>query len=334
LIYSVNDGDKNLDRPDVAMDANGNAIIAWIESVYNVLDGGYNYSVYSKKYSATSQSWQDENTPLSSANQSHTYDSLFIDMNSRGDAVAVWVDRDINTNGETIWANLYFADNNAWMTAFPISATYIGGQYPSKPRVAMSEGEGTGNAIVVWHQYDGGRANIYAKRYRASIGSWGGPWLLDANDTGDAILPKVAYDDSGSAVVIWEERPGARWNIWANHFLYGDFTWTGPINIGTSIGFITGSGGSYHVAMDGSGNAVAMWKYEDFNQEIIYANRYTAATLSWSGPIQIENPRGITSVPPYVHGTVAMDRDGKALAVWGVDAYMVGGTEVWGNMTD
>src|SRR3972149_1775052 len=50
---------------------------------------------------------------------------------------------------------------------------------------------------------------------------WGTPTLLETNSAGDSQNPQVAVDPSGSAIAVWHQGGGARWNIWANRFVPG-----------------------------------------------------------------------------------------------------------------
>jgi len=63
------------------------------------------------------------------------------------------------------------------------------------------------------------------------------------------------------------------------------------------------------VAVDGAGNAIAVWtRYEP---PAVQAARYTAGSAAWSGPVNLA-PGGSSAE----HARVAMDSSGNALVVW------------------
>jgi hypothetical protein len=72
-----------------------------------------------------------------------------------------------------------------------------------------------GNAVVVWHQYDGIRYNIWANRFTPGVG-WGSALLIDSDNAGSATSPQAAIDPLGNPIVVWSQSDGARDNIWSN----------------------------------------------------------------------------------------------------------------------
>ena len=75
--------------------------------------------------------------------------------------------------------------------------------------------DGSGNAIAVWHQYDGSPNSIYNNRYDASSGSWSTAELIS---TGNAFNPQVAVDGSGNVIAVWKQYDGSYYSTWSNRF--------------------------------------------------------------------------------------------------------------------
>lgn len=65
------------------------------------------------------------------------------------------------------------------------------------------------------------------------------------------------------------------------------------------------------IALDGNGNAIAVWQQSDGTYENIYANRYTPAT-GWGTVELIENGNNGHATQPQI----AFDSAGNAIAVW------------------
>ena len=79
-------------------------------------------------------------------------------VDPEGNAIAVWYQYDGAL--DHVWSNRYEAGSGAWGTAGKIETdnTY-NAQYP---QVVLDV---EGNAIAVWHQWDGTRWNVWANRF-------------------------------------------------------------------------------------------------------------------------------------------------------------------------
>ena len=89
-----------------------------------------------------------------------------------------------------------------------------GGSDALYPQIAI---DANGNALAVWHQYDGARYSIRANRYTPGIG-WGAAGTID-DGSGDAYNPQIALDANGNALAVWQQFDGASVNIWANRWI-------------------------------------------------------------------------------------------------------------------
>ena len=136
-------------------------------------------------------------------------------------------------------------------------------------------------------------------------GAWSTPVLIESDDAGNVRNPQVAIDDSGNAVAIWDEFDGTRYNIWTNRYVAG----TGW---GTAAVLENDPGDAFgpHVALDASGNAIAVWQQSDGTRYNIMASVFTPPS-GWSTPTPIENdPNDARNVQ------LAMNTHGDAFAVW------------------
>jgi hypothetical protein len=142
----------------------------------------------------------------------------------------------------------------------------------------------------------------------------------------ESLRPDVAMDPNGNAVAVWDESRtivfDSREDIWFSRYSPG---------VGRSDPDLveinnTGPALFARVAMDGSGNAVAVWHQQDGDVRDIWANRYTPSdgwSIADSEPIETEP--GDARRPE-----VAMDPDGNAVAVW-YQADATGRFDVWSN---
>jgi hypothetical protein len=142
--------------------------------------------------------------------------------------------------------------------------------------------DNNGNAFAMWQLYGPTGFNIWAARYTSST-EWDTATLIETENAGDAISPHIATDGSGNAVAVWTQSNGTWYNIWANRF-----TPSGGWGTATLIEFNNaGNADTPQVAMDLSGNAIAVWQQSDGTRYNIWANRYTPSG-GWGTATQIE----------------------------------------------
>src|SRR3989339_1744129 len=165
-----------------------------------------------------------------------------------------------------------------------------------------------GTAMAVWKQSNGmvfgvSKYSIYASKYNGT--TWSAPTILESDQSGDASSPKVAMDATGTAIAVWYQNDGTRDNIYANK--YNGTSWGGAALLEAD-----NSGAAYNprVAMDGSGNAFAVWFQSDGVNFNTWANKYNGT--SWVGAELIEaDDSGNVGNPK-----VAVNSGGNAIAVW------------------
>jgi hypothetical protein len=280
--------DANAEHPQVAMNGEGDAVAVWRQF------DGYHNNIWSNRY-VVGDGWGDALIigldPIMPAGDA---DWPQVAMDGDGNAVAVW--QVWMGTQQSIWSNQYVV-GAGWYYASPIG--YAGGDYRS-PQVAM---DGGGNAVAVWHQWDG--KNILSNRYVVGDG-WGDAELIETND-GDAYDPQVAVDGSGNAVAVWGQWDGGQGNIYSNRYVVG-------IGWGDAELIETGDQGAHdpQVAMDADGNAIAVWVQTDSTgtDANIWSNQYVA-DVGWGEAQPIETEDGFELGPQ-----VAVDGDGNAIAVW------------------
>ncbi len=276
-------------NPQVGVDESGNAVAVWRQS------DGSRYNIWANRY-IVSSGWAT--AQLIETGDAGDVGNPQVAVDRSGVAVAVWAQND--GSRYNIWANRYAA-GWGWGTATLIETDNTGDA--STPQVAV---DGSGNAVAVWTQFDGTWNSIYSNRYAAGTG-WGTARLIDGDVAGNAQGPQVALDKSGSAVAVWEEWDGTGYNIWGNRNPSGT-GWGNAAPIETAN---ASSSQDPQVAVDASGNAVAVWHLYDSTRYNIWAARYsTAAGWGTVGLIETDNA-GQAFIPQ-----VALDGSGNAVAVW------------------
>jgi hypothetical protein len=184
--------------------------------------------------------------------------------------------------------------------------------------------DSTGTAVVVW-----ARADLNATMHtiwaaaRTPDGTWNTAIPIDtAAATGEgAAKPALAVSANGSAVAVWEQSPNPnRVSPWATVRATSG-AWGPPIALHLNPGAAQQGGNlDPQVAMDTSGNAVAVWA-EDVGVQSstdpafgpqIYADHYTPGG-GWAGPVLLSSylVAGFCENP-----SVAVDDAGDAVVVF------------------
>jgi hypothetical protein len=125
-------------------------------------------------------------------------------------------------------------------------------------------------------------------------------------------------DNLGNAMAVWIQGDG----IWNS--VYSSRHLTGTVWAASTL--MEGAGGNAftpQIAIDGSGNVMAVW-YQD-PSPAVYANRYISATATWSGPEEIDPGAVGASVPQ-----VSMYGSGNAIVVWN-KIYGIAGCKAFAN---
>jgi hypothetical protein len=127
-----------------------------------------------------------------------------------------------------------------------------------------------GDSIVVYSDTEATGGIVYAKRHTQASG-----WSVVEKIyslTGITLFPQVAMDGGGNAVALWGQTAGAVVDMASNNYVAGQ-GWSTAQLIESSIGTIAGNPW-WLVAMDGSGNAFAVWIQADGgNIPSVYASR-------------------------------------------------------------
>lgn len=252
LLETDNAGDAN--SPQLAVDANGNALAVWSQ-----FDGTYT-NIWANRYTADA-AWGT--AELIETADEHANARTAIAMDGAGNAWAVWSQADTGTGLYRIRANRYTPDNG-WETPALI-ATDVGG-HGSGADIAVDE---QGNALAVWRQRTDGRHDIWANRYTPN-GGWGTAQRIENRDAGAASVPVLALDGSGRAMAVWSQDDGSLRHIWVNRYTPGAGWGTARILQGDT----TVRAGSPALAMDRQGYAMVLWLQSTSSNNDLYANRF------------------------------------------------------------
>ena len=225
-------------------------------------------------------------------------------IDDSGNAIVVWSQLD-GTGVGRVYADRYVA-GSGWGTPEVININNGSGDALG-PQIAL---DGSGNAIAVWLQKDGAAigsiyGTVYANRYVAGSG-WGAPEVIGSG-SGNATFPDIAMNKNGDAIAGWGQKDNGTGiiSIYANRYRAGSGWGTATVieNDDTNAD-------EPEIAVDSSGNAIALWTESDGTNDSVHANRYAAGS-GWGTAANIGIVTGGVD-----HQDLAMDKNGNAIAVW------------------
>lgn len=288
----------------VTINGSGNALAMWRQSA----SGSFNYWV---RHYELSTGWGKAEHIVSDTSQVGDFD---IAMNDSGDAVVVW--------------HKLYGTNDIWSTYYQVgmdwsSAKIIGTEITRFPKVGI---DGSRNAVSVW---DSGKVNrVNANSYLAGA-DWETEEPIDLSDmSGHEVLPQLAMDNSGTAISVWIYAEGEAIELWANRYI-SSTGWETAERIDSSVSsdfFILGTDILRpQLAMDGNGNALAVWSRHDGTSYSIWSNLYVSDE-GWGDAEPVDNGNGLDSSNPRI----AMNGHGNAMVIWQQYTEQYGFT-IWSN---
>ncbi len=229
-------------------------------------------------------------------------DTPQVAMDSTGDAIIVW--RQWGDTTYQIYQSTY--NGVAWTDPSSVSGE-ISNDGPDfdYAKVAM---DSSGNAIIIWEQFDGANWQVYKSEYRGGV--WTGP--SDLNDHvsvagQDSDYASLAMDDDGNAIIAWTQIG----QIYKS--TYNGTAWTNPADINDHID--PGGGGAQmaSVAMSDNGTAIIAWPQNDGTKYQIFKSMYNG--VAWTNPADIDDHLGHDEQDAD-NASVAMDSSGNAVIAW------------------
>lgn len=201
-------------------------------------------------------------------------------------------------NGNSrLFARYFSAASKSWGSGQPIEAAGTSGALPS---LVMND---SGHAAAVWRETSGTTMQIMTSSFDPLVG-----WSTPQSVTTDATSFQLACRGEVS-VVLWNSSSASN-SLFARKISVA--TGLGaieslPVSPGSSIG-------QYRVAIDASGNCMAVWEqaFDAFNNRV-YAST-SASGGNWGTPVRLNSSvaSGLAGFQPRV----VMKPTGEALVTW------------------
>lgn len=274
-------------EPRVAVDGTGRAIAVWEASV----DGVSRLQTADRRADGT---WS---TPVTLSGADHHAGSPAIAVDPRGGATVVWHGSATSGDAPDDVRAIHRPAGGTWGSPLVLA------DHAVSPHVDV---DGQGNAVAVWTQSVDGILEV-----RTATLPSGRVWskAVTLSEPGrDAKLPRVAVNASGTAVAVWRGYDGSDWRVQAARRPSGG-AWSAPA-------LVSGSGRSAEdaeVALDGTGNAVAVWRRDgvvNVDSDAVQVADLPAGG-SWSAPVTVSS-----ADLPALEPKVSVDTRGNVVAAW------------------
>ena len=151
--------------------------------------------------------------------------------------------------------------------------------------------------------------------------SWTNPVLLETDNAGDALRPRIGVDGDCNAVVAWVQDDGEHFNGWSNRYSDAGGLWEGPMLFESGIRDVY----FVQVGVHEDGEAFVLWSSATEADGATMTSKYAADT-SWLSPMQLsEVQNGLWSI----RHEVQFDDAGNAMAAWQTCDHFWGPCQIW-----
>lgn len=302
-------GTDGAGRPEVAINANGDAMLVWVQIGPASAGTSRAFNIASVSYKAGVWDTVPTNvlgaTDIPAAGFSMDLTAHQITLDNAGNAIYAFTVSTILNAPDGAWVKRY--RNGTWEQA----SRFLAGATSEAQDIRLAATPSGNAATAIWRQYDnsGNKYRVLASEYTEGSG-WSTGHTIDAGlALGAYENPRIAIAANGDTTAVWEASTtgGTRTDVYASRLSGG--TWSQPgvvtsISIGRADGFIA------DLCSDATGNAVLVTKPYDLGQ--VAATRFTVGT-GWGAPVQIP-PDGQAFVVPQAF--VACNTKGDAMVSW------------------
>jgi hypothetical protein len=260
-------------EPHVAVNAQGEAVAVWRR---RTATGEWVLQAASRRTRGT---WHK---PLNISQAAIVISEPDVAVGPYGEALAVWdVLERVNGSGEYTVHDSFRSPNGAWQA--PARLSKVGG-LAYRSHVAF---DSQGNATAVWVRTIEHEGEDFVQ---AATRPAGRGWLpaVNISELGQADEQQIAVDPQGDAIVVWDRyNRSARIVQAATRSMGG--TWQPPVDVSETAQTTSDP----YVAVDGHGNAVAVWRRDTAGPYTLQAAGYdTAGPLLENVTIPTEGTTG------------------------------------------
>ncbi len=294
------------DQADVHLipDGTGGAIVAW-------RDGRSGYKVYAQRIDGSGLArWAANGVSLCGAGGSQM--NLRIVSDGNGGALVAWSDS--RSGNYDSYVRPVDAAGNLLLGTNGRSMCVEAGEQSPRDMTA----DGSGGAIIVWIDYRGTSADIYAQRFNADGDAlWTTNGVAVCVEDGNQSYPSVVPSGGGGAIIVWQSTNTVTTfdAVYAQRFDAGGGVLWDPAGI---IVCSSWDNASYPRAVtDGADGAIVAWyDFRSSGEPDVYVQRIDA-----TGNTDLWGSCGVKAFSTGGESEIEMIPDGDGGAILALDAY-------------
>lgn len=286
----------------IAGDGSGQYVVVWSGSGTGDADG-----IYARRHDATGAVGASfrVNTTVAGVQT-----AAAVAMDDAGNFTVVWSSDGQDGAGWGVYGQRYSAAGVAQGPEFRVNVTTAGNQY--QPSIAA---DADGDFVVTWTSanVDSDGLGIAARRYNAAGAAQGGEIAVNDYVNGDQLYSRVAADDAGNFVVVWQSDflPTSSIGIFAQRFNASGSAVGSRFVVNTTI---TGLQLMPAIGMNALGEFVVAWTDNslDGSGYGVFAQRYTPGAAQVGGEFLVNT----TTAGDQQQPSVAVDDTGAFVIAW------------------
>lgn len=237
-----------------------------------------------------------------------------------GNAIAIWGYNPGSPNERRLFSSFLAFGSSQWSTPIIVSTNLTATQgISAPPKIAV---DGCGNAVAIWSIGDSSNNLFFLQSATLRSGSnqWSNPVIVTTNLTAgqEVVVPVIAMNSCGNGVATWGLLVATdTYAVQAATFSF-DSGWSTPVFL-TDLQPGQSAEDSTQVAIDGCGNAIAIWGFFEpsTNSTGVQSATLRSGSDRWSTPIYATS--GLTNGQSIAQPQIVMDNIGNAVSVWGLE---------------
>lgn len=315
----------NITQVQVRADGSGGALIAW--SDFRSGAGSDIYAHHLLADGSLDPLWPVDGLLVCAADSSQFLSSLLLD--GTGGMVLAWADLRSRSSRDVYLQHVLAPGvvDPSWPACGLAVSTGAGDQTGAQLVASGSDG-----VLVVWSDARSGSADIVAHRVLTSGAldpTWPAGGRLVCSATGDQFTPALASDDSGGALVAWQDFRSGTADVYTSRVLSNgspDAGWPAD-----GLGLCTAAGEQSFIQLveTAPGEAIAVWRDMRGAHRDIYAARLL---VMGADPAWPANGRGVClELGDQTSPVAAADGLGGAILAWQDNRIGAGSADVYAH---
>jgi hypothetical protein len=290
-------GEDNGWDPEVAVGANGDAVVVWSSVRRATSPSGWSRQIV---FSASREAGGGWSAPVALSDEDGiavTYEPEVV-VDAQGNATAIWSEE---TGTASVVRTRTRPKGGDWGEPVDLTDSRVG----IHPQLAV-DAQGDVTAVWNWNVPEYG-SGIIQTNSRPAAGTWGAQ-PVDISGDESALDPQVAVDPQGDAVAVWWRIMGGNYVVRAARRAAGS-GWDAAVDLSHGAANALNP----QVAIDPQGTATAVWESYDAAGSIVRSST-GAAGVPWSDPTDIS----VRDDGPWPGSfpQVAVDPQGNVTADW------------------